>query len=1235
MLILTGILAMALLTMPFWMGSALHIIAPKEIIQFQSYERLGYGRFKLTGIEVDSPQASLTIDSLEALTPLNWIRNTWKTEEARDFVQLGTVTIDLKENQGASGESSSDKLPQNLPDALVFLEKNLQTTDKWLPQARVDKIILNKGEDTLSLNTLSWKNRQLRLSGSKNKFSEYPFELFLDLATNSQNLDLKIPAAEFDSTSQLKWTNELPVVGSVLNYRENSAYLELRFNREAWIPQSADWNLADWHLDIEEYSTNTLYSELQFNLEGSWDTGSMNNLLAGQLTAEPDSDQRQVPAVTFESAILGNPGSVSVEQFSLTSPGIDARISEPINYNLQTLQLEGDIRFDIDLDLGLFNREDLQGKLEGLLEVSTENDLPVGIFNLSGTGVQIKTHSFESMEIQADLNWPILQLHELSAQLDSGSIINGQGSINLDSREVNEASIHSDLKVETLKSFLPEGISLSEVSFSGELSGPFDSLEHNGTLLAQAFETTALKPVSLTASWEGNSLLIDFFETTVTGESSSLLLSGSGEISSSDMTWKISDLVLKSESALIASLQSEATLEYLADTSTKILLRDINLTGPVGEISLQAEIDFPQYATIDFKAGGIDTELWLNSWLKDPPPPLQINSAISQIKWNEGPVQFESAFDICTSVKDQPIQASGEISSTGRRIQIVDMIVTDQQSPWITANGDLPISISLEQGIKFKIDKDAALSMDLETSESANWLDLLSTYSPFEIDQFFSKARLRGSLSDLEGSFDFQLITEEGQGDHAMPPTTIAATGGIDHTQLTLSSATVSVNEEAFNLSGGIKLPEELVDLIEDSEIEIPWQETVLSLVIPKSEITPIRYFAPGLLSEGGEIEAELSGSIASGIEGFFRVQGLTTRSIFPFGSMRNLTADIQFDGQSARLNDVSGYIGREPITIAGELDYRDWKQPSYQFTLVGNDLPILRKPGLLLRSDINLSIDKANKDPTSITGEVTMKDGLFLLNKNSIPSVSSGGGKSASTRPPYFAVEVAPLSEWEMDIAVKGDQFMSVKTPAADGILSLDMQLQGKLKEPFAIGRVEFENGNLFFPFASFEIEQGLIEIPIDNPYTPMLEIIGSSQRFGYDLGIEIRGSAYDPQIRFTSSPPLTSEQIMLMVVAGENPDGMFKYSASQRASKLGLFISKGLFAGDESNGGLMSRFSLDTGENLSEQGKETMEIEFRLDDRFQLIGEYDEYDFWNAGLRWRIYRRHVIESEQKGNDP
>lgn len=596
-------------------------------------------------------------------------------------------------------------------------------------------------------------------------------------------------------------------------------------------------------------------------------------------------------------------------------------------------------------------------------------------------------------------------------------------------------------------------------------------------------------------------------------------------------------------------------------------------------------------------------------------------------------MRFDAVLKTILDQDGQSVKAEGKISSDGTSMSFETIEISDTQGPWIEVTGVAPISLHPGATPFLHVAKKGPLNLKFSTSESQNWLDWLSSVSPFVLEKFHSEVELQGSLVDLSGAFDLQIVTQKGTGEHGRPSTSIEAKGTIANTLLSISNMSVAVAEERFNVSGSLNLPGEVLEKIDDLSAEIPWETTGFNLRIPPSKLTPLRYFAPQLLSTGGEVEADLKGSITGGVAGVLKIKGVNTRAIFPFGSLRDISADLKFEKSLATLNNISANIGREPVTIAGALDYRDWNQPSYRFTLTGDNLPLIRKPGLLLRSDLNLIIDKKSGEATAITGDVTLKNGLYLLNRSNLLAGGSAGGRTASTRPPYFSVDIPPLSGWDLNVAVKGDHFIRIKTPASDGVLSLDMKLQGKLKEPYATGRLEFDQGNIYFPFSSFTIDYGIAELPVGNPYVPTIEIMGSSRRFGYDIGVEITGTAYDPQVTFTSSPPLASEQIMLMVMTGENPEGMFDYSSVQRASKLGAFISKGLFAGD-SRGSFFNRLSINSGENLSEQGKETIEIEYALDERFQFIGEYDEYDFWNTGIRWRIFQRKPREPEKDGSD-
>jgi translocation and assembly module TamB len=107
---------------------------------------------------------------------------------------------------------------------------------------------------------------------------------------------------------------------------------------------------------------------------------------------------------------------------------------------------------------------------------------------------------------------------------------------------------------------------------------------------------------------------------------------------------------------------------------------------------------------------------------------------------------------------------------------------------------------------------------------------------------------------------------------------------------------------------------------------------------------------------------------------------------------------------------------------------------------------------------------------------------------------------------------------------------------------------------------------------------------------------------------------------VTFSSSPPLDAKQVLLMVTAGELPHDEIVYGGTQRVAQLGAFLGLSLintFGGDATEA---DRLSFSTGERVSRQGRETYNIEYRLTERMTVVGEYDEFDGYNAGMKWRI---------------
>jgi translocation and assembly module TamB len=92
-------------------------------------------------------------------------------------------------------------------------------------------------------------------------------------------------------------------------------------------------------------------------------------------------------------------------------------------------------------------------------------------------------------------------------------------------------------------------------------------------------------------------------------------------------------------------------------------------------------------------------------------------------------------------------------------------------------------------------------------------------------------------------------------------------------------------------------------------------------------------------------------------------------------------------------------------------------------------------------------------------------------------------------------------------------------------------------------------------------------------------------------------------------------------MVMTGAAPSNASTYSSSQRFARLGTYLGQSLLGSLGDDPTSADRLSISSGENVSRQGRETYDVEYKLADRWKWVGEYDEFDDYNIGLKWRLY--------------
>src|SRR5204863_10034342 len=135
---------------------------------------------------------------------------------------------------------------------------------------------------------------------------------------------------------------------------------------------------------------------------------------------------------------------------------------------------------------------------------------------------------------------------------------------------------------------------------------------------------------------------------------------------------------------------------------------------------------------------------------------------------------------------------------------------------------------------------------------------------------------------------------------------------------------------------------------------------------------------------------------------------------------------------------------------------------------------------------------------PAVVSGEERLQDSFYLRD---VRDVVPGKVASPSRRPPYFCLDDEPFADWRLSVHVAGEKAVRVRSTLFNGQITPNLRIQGTLREPIALGDLKVDNGLVRFPFADFQVQQGLVTLSSDNPFQPALLVSAGSRRFGYDV--------------------------------------------------------------------------------------------------------------------------------------
>jgi translocation and assembly module TamB len=312
-------------------------------------------------------------------------------------------------------------------------------------------------------------------------------------------------------------------------------------------------------------------------------------------------------------------------------------------------------------------------------------------------------------------------------------------------------------------------------------------------------------------------------------------------------------------------------------------------------------------------------------------------------------------------------------------------------------------------------------------------------------------------------------------------------------------------------------------------------------------------------LTGGLAVAADFSGKLADPrLNGVVRANALTYENE-TFGTrVTQMKLDGRFTNDHLEIRDFSGRAGDGtvqasgnvglaadsgfPMAIAVKMDHARLARSEDITSVVSGTLNITNsaQAGGLIKGDLSLPETRY---------KVAWQGGTEIRELTGIRR--KGAGPDALDQRLAARKAEAKPADWKLDIRVRADNQIYVTGMGLDSEWKTDMRVTGTTAAPRVIGKIEVLRGRYSFSGHQFDLEQGIITFngPMLNP---TLAIKAETTIDSVTAGLQVTGSAQQPEIAFISTPTLPQDEILSRILFGENVANLSATQAIQLAAAL-----------------------------------------------------------------------------------
>lgn len=125
-------------------------------------------------------------------------------------------------------------------------------------------------------------------------------------------------------------------------------------------------------------------------------------------------------------------------------------------------------------------------------------------------------------------------------------------------------------------------------------------------------------------------------------------------------------------------------------------------------------------------------------------------------------------------------------------------------------------------------------------------------------------------------------------------------------------------------------------------------------------------------------------------------------------------------------------------------------------------------------------------------------------------------------------------------DVTVETKNPIRVNTAFVEAQAKIKLHIQDSLQNPKVTGAIDLIAGSLAFPYRPLNIVRGNIFFMPNQLYDPMVELVARNTIKKHTVTLQVTGSLLNPHVTLESNPPLSEEQIVGLLLVGNQADSL-----------------------------------------------------------------------------------------------